>query len=67
MMTLLLPPASGRYSALFSALVLRIQAAVDLRNLFDPLPTLGVLQRHDLGVRPMEVKGDIRYLLVEPL
>ena len=42
-------------------------SAVDGRDLCHPAPPIRVLQRHDLGVRPVKVIGDEGYLLVELL
>jgi hypothetical protein len=47
--------------------VLLVQAAVDLRDLRDPLLSLTVFEPEDLLVRPVKVIGDVRYLLTEPL
>jgi hypothetical protein len=44
-----------------------IEAEIDFGNLRHPLPALSVLQHQDLAVRPVKVKRDIRYLLIEPL
>jgi len=39
--------------------------AIDLRNLFQPPPPLAVFERHQLFVRPVEVIGDVGYLLIQ--
>jgi hypothetical protein len=44
-----------------------VQAPVDAGNLIDPTLAVAMLQREDLIVRPMKMKCDIRYLLIEPL
>ncbi len=44
-----------------------IEAGIDFGNLRHPLLSLRVLQHQDLLVRPMKMKCDIRYLLIEPL
>jgi len=41
------------------------QPGVDLGNLLDPAPAVAMLQIHDLVERPMEMIGDVGYLLVE--
>jgi hypothetical protein len=42
-------------------------ARVELGDFRHPALALGVLQRHYLFVRPVKVKSDVRYLLIEPL
>jgi hypothetical protein len=44
-----------------------IEAAVDLRDLRDPLFPFTMFERQDLLVRPVKVIRDVRYLLAEPL
>jgi hypothetical protein len=56
-----------RPAGLDGALSLFVESPVDLGNLSDPPLALAVLQRQDLLVRPVKVKCDIRYLLIEPL
>jgi hypothetical protein len=51
-------------SRLFGLLV---EALVYLGDLLDPALSLAVLQREDFFVRPVKVKRDVRYLLIEPL
>ena len=46
---------------------LAIEALIDRRDLLHPTAPLGMLQGHDLIVRPVEVIGDEGYLLVERL
>jgi hypothetical protein len=46
---------------------LLVQARVDADDLRDPALPLTMLERQNLRVRPIEVKRDIRYLLVQPL
>jgi len=46
---------------------LLVEALVDLRDFAHPALSLAVLQREDLFVRPVKVKGYVRYLLIEPL
>jgi hypothetical protein len=41
------------------------QSLVDLAYLFHPLVALAVLQVQDIVERPVEVIGNVRYLLVE--
>jgi hypothetical protein len=36
-----------------------------VRDLFHPAAALGVLQVQDVGARPVEMIGDIGYLLVQ--
>jgi hypothetical protein len=43
------------------------QLAVNTRDLLHPLAAFGVFHLHDLARRPVEVVGDISYLLKEPL
>jgi hypothetical protein len=43
------------------------QTPVDACDLFDPPPARVVFEREDVVVRPVEMKSDIRYLLIEPL
>jgi hypothetical protein len=43
-----------------------VQPPVDARDLFHPAAARAVFEREQLVVRPVEVKGDVRYLLVEP-
>jgi len=40
---------------------------IDFGNLCDPALTLGMLKRQNLGVRPVKVICNVRYLLIEPL
>jgi len=44
-----------------------VQPAVDTGDFRDPALPLAVLQREDLIVRPVKMKRDVRYLLVQPL
>lgn len=44
-----------------------VEAEIDFGNLRHPALALCVLQHQDLVVRPVKVKRDIRYLLIEPL
>lgn len=44
-----------------------IETGIDFGNFRHPLPAFSVLQHQDLMVRPVKVKRDIRYLLIEPL
>lgn len=44
---------------------LGIDAPVDVRDLRNPAPAVGVLERHDLRVGPVKVIGDKGYLLLE--
>jgi hypothetical protein len=46
---------------------LLVEPAVDAGDLFHPTLPVAVLQRQDLLVRPVEMKRDVRYLLVQPL
>jgi len=41
------------------------QLPIDLADLFHPSVPLGMLQIEDIVERPMEVIGDVRYLLVQ--
>jgi hypothetical protein len=50
-----------------SGLTFFIQSPVDLGNFVHPALALTVFQRQHLFVRPVKMKRDIRYLLVEPL
>jgi len=43
-----------------------VESPVDSRDLFDPAPTRLVFERKDVVVRPVEMKGYVRYLLIEP-
>jgi hypothetical protein len=43
-----------------------VEAFVDLGYFLNPLPAFPMFQPHDLLIGPMEVKGDIGYLLKEP-
>jgi len=43
------------------------QPSIDLGNLLDPTPAVAMLQIHDLVERPMEMVGNVGYLLVEAL
>jgi hypothetical protein len=45
--------------------VLFVHAPVELPNFPDPTPPLGVLKRQQTLVRPVEVVGDVGYLLVK--
>gem|GEM_PF-6886446 len=47
------------------ALVPSAQPAVDLTDLFDPLVPLTMLESENVVERPVEVVGDVRYLLVQ--
>jgi hypothetical protein len=58
--------AAGHGSKTRSALLI-VEALVDLCDLSDPTPALGVLQRQNFLVRPVKVISNIRYLLIEPL
>jgi hypothetical protein len=46
---------------------LLVEAAIDLGDLGDPTLALAVLESQDLRMRPMKVKGQVGYLLVQPL
>jgi hypothetical protein len=52
---------------LATALRLVIEASIDLGDLRDPALALAMLEPQDLCVRPVEMKGNVRYLLIEPL
>jgi hypothetical protein len=43
-----------------------VQSPVDPGDLFDPAPARVVFERQDVVVRPVEMKGYVRYLLIEP-
>ena len=61
------PYAAGAHGGLpLRCFVLLVEAAVDLRDLRDPLLSLTVFEPEDLLVRPVKVIGDVRYLLAEP-
>jgi hypothetical protein len=47
--------------------LLFVEAAIDLGDLVDPTEALAVLERQYLRVRPMKVKSQVGYLLVQPL
>jgi hypothetical protein len=47
--------------------LLLVEPPIDLGDLGDPTLAFAMLHRQDLGVRPVKVKCQIRYLLVEPL
>jgi len=57
----------GAPTGLSAVFKLLIESPVDLGDLCDPALTLPMFQRQDLLVRPVEVKCDISYLLIEPL
>jgi len=44
-----------------------VQSPIDGIDLEYPAAAVGVLQRHDFRLRPMEMKSDVGYFLVEPL
>jgi hypothetical protein len=44
-----------------------VESLIDLGDLCDPAPALAVFHRQYLIARPVKVKGDIRYLLIEPI
>src|SRR2546422_6327492 len=44
-----------------------VQPLVELCDLSDPPPPLPAIQRQDLVSRPVEVEGDVGYLLEQPL
>jgi hypothetical protein len=43
-----------------------IQSPVDPGDLLDPTAARVVFERQDVVVRPVEMKSDVRYLLIEP-
>jgi len=43
-----------------------VQSPVDSGDLFDPASARLVFERKDVVVRPVEMKGYVRYLLIEP-
>jgi hypothetical protein len=43
-----------------------VQPPVDARDLFHPATARAVFEREQVVVRPVEVEGYVRYLLVEP-
>lgn len=43
-----------------------VKAAVDPRDFLGPSPAIGVLQGEDVVERPVQVIGDVGYLLMEP-
>jgi hypothetical protein len=62
------PPGRGAVGPARSRLRgLLVESPVDFGYLVNPALPFAVLQRKDLFVRPVKVKGDVRYLLVEPL
>jgi len=46
-------------------LLLAVESLVDLADLLDPEASVGVLQGQDLLQRPVEMVGEVGYLLVE--
>jgi hypothetical protein len=47
--------------------LLTVETLVDFCDLGDPTMTFAMLQRQNFLVRPVKVKRNIRYLLIEPL
>jgi hypothetical protein len=43
-----------------------VESPVDAGDLFDPASARVVFERKDVVVRPVEMKGYVRYLLIEP-
>jgi len=43
-----------------------VESPVDSRDLFDPASARVVFEREYVVVRPVEMKGYVRYLLIEP-
>jgi len=54
-------------SGIFSSLLRPVQPAVDVGHLFHPLPPLGMFQIQNLVQRPVEVIGQIGYLLLQAI
>ena len=46
---------------------LLVETSIDPGDLLGPAPAIGVLQGEDLVERPVQVIGDVGYLLVEPV
>jgi hypothetical protein len=49
----------------YASLILCISASVDGVDFVDPTPSIEVLQLQHIAQRPMEVVGDVCYLLIE--
>jgi hypothetical protein len=47
--------------------LLLVHPPIDGRDLFHPAAAVGVLERHDLVMRPVKVIGEKGYLLVQRL
>jgi hypothetical protein len=54
-------------SGLPIAFPLLVEASIDPGNLCDPALALAMFQRQHFGLRPVEMKCNVRYLLIEPL
>jgi hypothetical protein len=56
----------GRYGSRVDSALL-VETPIDLRDLGNPTPALGMVQCQNLPLRPVKVIGNVRYLLIEPL